>query len=492
MFLEKIPVRLRLALGHAIWMALLFVTLGIGIYKLVEHNLNQSVDAALISSAESLRNARKAIAFRSPFNQSFLREFFGEDYVRPYAQLVDLSGKVSAKTQNVRVSLPVSALAIERAERGLATLETVQRHDFPPLRQITLPVIQNQKFTGELVQVGAPLDPIYSTLRTTGLMLWTVLPLGLLASIIFGYFWMAWSLRPVAAITKAAASLGSEDLTLRLPLPLARDEIRDLSSTFNGMLDRLQDAFGRVKRFAGDVSHELRTPLTVLRGEAEFALRRERTSDEYKRTLSVIAKEAINMSSIVEDLLLLARAQSKSVAMTWDDIDSEELSEIIRDSTKQIYEQRSLKLIIESPALVTFKGSLSYLVIALKNILLNAAKHSPVGAEVKLRIFSDEHSVRFTIVDQGEGIPKESLPFIFDTFYRADTARNRAAGGSGIGLSLTLALVQLHGGKIEVKSEDSKGAQFDICIPRKRLQTEETKPGLLQTPIPSETLLTDR
>jgi len=478
MFLERIPVRFRLSLGYAIWMALLFIGIGCGVYKLVQRNLDKSVDAALIASAESLRSARAAINYRSPFTQSFLREFFGEDHIRPYAQLVDLSGRVSAKTQNVRVSLPVTPYAIRRAEHGFLTIESVQRHGMPPLRQITMPIMRSGKFTGELVQVGAPLDATYRTLRSISLMLWLVLPIGLGLSIIFGYLLTAWSLKPVVGITRTAAKLGSDDLNVRLKLPAANDEIRELSSTFNGMLDRLQDTFDRMKRFAGDVSHELRTPLTVLRGEAEFALRKERDSESYRQTLEIIVRESLNMTTIVEDLLLLARTQSKSVAMEWELVEFKQIIDPLVDSTKAVFDEKNITLKVsqDSPSdHPTFYTSHGYLNLALKNLLLNAVKHSPKGSEIKLESSSTISTVSFAIIDPGEGIPKESLPYIFDTFYRADTARNRGSGGVGIGLSLAQALVSLHNGTIEVESELGVGTTFKVTIPREKPRTELTK-----------------
>jgi signal transduction histidine kinase len=252
---------------------------------------------------------------------------------------------------------------------------------------------------------------------------------------------------------------------VRLRLPRARDEIRDLSQTFNSMLDRLQDAFTRMKRFAGDVSHELRTPLTVLRGEAELALRKERTCEEYRETLHIIAREAINMTAIVEDLLLLARAQSKSVAMNWERLSLCDFVNVLHDSVKGYFAEKNVTLSVQQCADLKFFASMTYLNLALKNVLLNAAKHSPCGSTVELSVDCDDKMIRFSVTDQGEGIPKEALPYIFDAFYRADTARNRAAGGTGIGLSLAQALVSLHDGKVEVDSEVNKGSCFRILIP---------------------------
>ena len=482
MFLERVPVRLRLSLGHAIWMALLFLCVGFGLYRVVEHNLQRSVDTSLLISAQSIRDARFLRGFSPPIMEQFLNQFFGEKYIRPYAQLVDLSGKISAKT-DTHVSLPVTPRALARAEQGLETIETFapRRDGEAPLRQVTLPVVKFGRFTGELIQVGANLDSTLHTLREIAWVLWISLPVGLGLSIVFGYLLTMRSLSPVTQMSAAAKNLGSNDLSFRLPLPVAKDELRQLAQTFNEMLDRLEDAFKRLRRFTGDVSHELRTPIAVIRGEAELALRRERTAAEYKASLQTIVGETTNMTTIVEDLLLLARAESRAVAMSWTELISADFMQEVIHSVQAVYAAKGIALRITSKGPSRFHGNPVYLMLALKNILINAAKHSAAPNTVDFTIGDDGRCTLFTITDQGEGIPADSLPYIFDPFYRADTARNRAAGGTGIGLSLAMALVKLHDGTIQVSSKPGEGATFVVRIPRPPVKSEQApnRTGLL-------------
>lgn len=465
MFIDRIPVRYRLALGHAIWMALLFLAVGCGLYRIVEMNLYQSVDASLMGSAQSIRDARFVRGLTPPIMEQFLNQVFGEKYIQPYAQLVDLSGKIRAKTA-LNVSLPVTPKALGRAERGLETFETFPpRKGEAPLRQVTLPVIRFGTFTGELIQVGATLDSTYHTLRQIAWVLWIAFPVSLGLSILFGYLLTKRSLKPVTDMSIAASNLGSEDLSMRIPLPRANDELRALATTFNDMLSRLEDAFMRLRRFTGDVSHELRTPLAVLKGEAQFALRRERPAEEYKASLATIRGEAEAMTKIIEDLLLLARAESRAVAMNWLEINLNDFKEELVHTVLPVFESKNVELIVDNSAGNTMYANQGYLALALKNILLNAAKHSPADSKVDFRISREGSTVKFMIRDYGEGIPEKSLPYIFDPFYRADTARNRAAGGTGIGLSLALALVRLHNGAINVSSIPGEGAEFVITVP---------------------------
>ena len=466
MLLDRIPVRLRLALGHAVWMALLFSGVGIGLYRIVEHNLYRAVDSSLLISAQTIRDARFKQGFNSPLIERFLNEFFGEKYIRSYAQIVDLSGKISAKS-DANMSLPVTPKALARAERGMETIETIPPRfaNGAPLRLVTLPVLRFGRFTGELIQVGTPLESTYMALREIVWVLWISLPLGLGLSVIFGYLLTRRSLKPVTDISSTAATLGSDDLSLRLPLPRANDELRRLATTFNDMLDRLDDAFKRLRRFTGDVSHELRTPLAVIRGEAEFALRKERSADDYRASLSTIVQESNHMTTIIEELLLLARAESKGVAMTWIDSSAVEFISELVNVVQPIYDQKRIRLHVINRARSRLAINPGYLSLALKNILINAAKHSAPGNRVEFEINQQDQNTIFTITDFGEGIPQESIPYIFDPFYRADTARNRAAGGSGIGLSLAMALAKLHGGTITVRSQPGEGASFAVKIP---------------------------
>lgn len=465
---DRIPVRLRLSLGHAIWMALLFLFVGYSLYRVVERNLYRSVDASLLVSAQSIRDARFARGFNSPLMERYLNQFFGEKYIRPHAQLVDLSGKISIKTHD-HISLPVTLRALTRAERGFETFETFPPldDDRPSLRQVSLPVMRMGRFTGELIQVGATLDSTYHTLRQITWVLWASLPIGVILSVGFGYLLTKRSLKPVIDMSQAAALLGSADLSVRLPIPPANDELRHLATTFNEMLHRLEDGFLRLRRFTGDVSHELRTPIAVLCGEAEFALRKERSTGEYRSSLETILLESKNMTRIVENLLLLARAESRAVAMTWQLVPTAEFIRDLIHGVEPLFEKEKVFLQVHlDEAPTTFDANPGYLTLALKNILLNAAKHSAPQSHVQIRVYQQSGCTLFSIKDQGEGIPPDSLPYIFDAFYRADTARNRAAGGTGIGLSLAMALVKLHNGTITVQSKPGEGSCFSVRIPQ--------------------------
>ena len=462
--LEHIPIRLKLSLGHTFWLSILFVTLGFGLYRFVENNFIESIDGALLASAKSIRDNASVKNYDPFFMESLLEDFLMGSYVRSSAQLVDLSGKVSVKTPNLKVQLPISNLALVRAKSHLETYETFNVTHAPPIRQVTLPVMSRTgQFQGQLIQVGTSLGPTIQSLSHIRSTLLIALSLGFILSVLFGYFLTARSLRPVSDMMRAASHIGVDNLDGRLPIPKAKDELRNLAITFNDLLSSLQSAVGRLKRFAGDVSHELRTPISVVRGEAELALRRERTIDDYKEVCRTILSESEHMTQIVENLLLLVRAQSHALEVKKEKILVREFVEELRSSVRKLFEEKNISLDVDVKTDEEFFAHQQYLSMALRNILLNAATYSPRDSHVLFSVEKKEELI-FRISDEGDGIDEADLPFIFDLFYRADAARNRKEGGCGIGLSLAEALVKLHKGWIKVTSKKGHGTTFEVIM----------------------------
>lgn len=499
---DRIPVRMRLSLAYTLWMGVFYAFIGGVMYKLVERNLHDSVNSALISSAETLRDVRFAFTladtndalFDPIFRETWqLSQFLHERSIRVVARIVNVRSKKNSIESQEQVVLPVTPQASHRAEYGLATIETFQVVERSPLRLVSLPILVDGEFTGELIQVGVFLGSTIETLHNTAFSLAAALFVALMISIIFGFTLTRRAFRPVGDITAAAAQMDMLDLSTRLPVPAAHDELRHLSETFNNLFDKLEDALKRLRRFAGDVSHELRTPLAVLRGEAELALRRPRTVGEYQVVLKQVAKESQNMTAIVQDLLLFAKAESGTMALSYEQIPCAILMMDIAQDLHPIFTAKNIRLHLQETPDQNICVSRTYITLALKNILLNAIKHSAPDHFILFDCVFIKHSnqlqwikqhtpykwsyvwlgslekdknyVCFSITDQGEGIEKEQLSQIFDPFVRLDSDRNRDAGGSGIGLSLTLALIRLHQGVICVQSHVARGSQFLVYLP---------------------------
>jgi heavy metal sensor kinase len=464
-FLARLPISLRLAFGHGILMMVLLPLVGLGVYNLVHRDLLKSVDAALLASAESMRASKSAEGFGVGLDQ-FLDNFLGGREVNAYARLVDLSGNIRSKSARDDVSLPITKLAMARAEQGLPTFETWSREGKAPLRQLTMPVMLSGIFSGTLVQVGAPLDSTWATLREVRSVFYLAFPAILAVSMLAGYILARRSLEPVDGMRRAADQLSATDLSHRIEVPKVRDELHDLAETFNLMLSRLEDAFERQRRFSSDVSHELRTPLTAIRGETELALRRNRSPEEYRAALETIQKESVAMGTTVEDLLLLARAETGGLPTTKAPVVTSDFLYGVANKAEQLGRAKQIFVnVVDSGAPEEFLAAENYLSLALGNLLSNAVKHSPERGTVTLTCKNaGGNSLTFTVEDQGEGIPPVLLEKIFDPFFRVDSARNRIAGGVGIGLSLARALAKLHGGDVRAESSHGRGSQFHLTI----------------------------
>ena len=476
-FFRKTPLKTRLVLGHSITMGLILAALGYGVLKYVEHKLVDSIEITLRTTADGIIERRftpHPLTGKNPFQNQFdqieriIEQIQGRNRIRMYGVLINVNNKQSKVAQRAtkRVNFSNSKNSIVRARNGNSTFENILGTDGSLYRLLTVPILSAGQFTGELVKVGVSLEETKTTLKNLSYVLWLAVPIALLLSMLVGYFLTRQSLQSVKAISNAANQITSSDLKNRIPLPEANDEIYDLSTTINKMLNRLEDSFTRQQHFSGNVSHELRTSLAVLRGESELALRRERTSEEYQFSLKNIMVESKHMHEIVENLLLLSRAKIGKLQLDKETFQLESLVDKIIETTSDMVAEKKVNIKTDIEGIKELFVSKAYFTIALQNLIINAIKHSKEDHEVVVSKHDTKDWHEIQVVDQGHGIPEKDLPYIFDSVYRADTARNRSAGGAGIGLSLTKALVELHGGKVSVSSELGKGSTFKILLPK--------------------------
>jgi heavy metal sensor kinase len=259
-----------------------------------------------------------------------------------------------------------------------------------------------------------------------------------------------------------ARRISAEDLSQRLHGANVDDELGRLASVLNEMLDRLERSFTMVRQFSADAAHELRTPLTILKGEIEVALRGTPSPEEYRRILSSCLEEVDRLTALVEDLLLLARADAGGVPLG----DTVNLTGVIADATAALHplaERARVTLRVNPAAPATVRGNDAMLFRALFNLTENAIKYCSDGGEVTTELTQHNGHVLITVRDTGPGIAAADLARVFDRFYRGDPARTR--GGAGLGLALTKSIVELHGGRISVESEPGTGSAFRITLP---------------------------
>ena len=319
------------------------------------------------------------------------------------------------------------------------------------------------------LEVAASTQQFDRSLERFRELLYALAPLFLLLAAIGGHLLSRRALAPVDQLTHAARSIGAQDLSQRLLVPHTGDELERLAGTLNEMLGRLEAAFQRVTQFTADASHELRTPVSVMRTNAEITLRKPRSEAEYREALSRILDESEKVSRMIEQLLLLARADSASglLPMTRNNLaiafESACREARILAEAKHLGFSESLP---ESPLWVQGDpGSLERLFMIL---LDNAVKYTASGGKIEVRLGSDDGFAIAEIRDTGTGIAPEDTSRVFDRFYRADRSRSRESGGTGLGLAIGKWIAEAHRGEIRVESALGKGSTFQVRIPLSR------------------------
>ncbi|GHO46073.1 sensor histidine kinase [Ktedonospora formicarum] len=338
------------------------------------------------------------------------------------------------------------------------------------MRRITITNQQNQLLA--YLYIGVPSD-IPEQLQQLLITLVVTTSLILLCSSVGGYWLAERAMRPVQTITRTAQEISTTDLHRRLNLR-QRDELGELATTFDRMLDRLERAFERQRQFTADASHELRTPLSIVTTEVERILQRPRATQDYIQVLSIIHQEHQRMTRLVSDLLTLARADQGQTVLKRERVDLSEIVVEAAEDLSPLAEQSAIEIHLSGLDELGVWGDRLYLTQLCINLLENAIKYSAgIGKQVKVKLDREPRHARLQIVDEGPGIDAEHLPHLFERFYRVDQSRTHvrimenmsSPSGSGLGLSIARWIVEEHGGTIQVRSTPGVGSVFEICFP---------------------------
>ena len=267
---------------------------------------------------------------------------------------------------------------------------------------------------------------------------------------------------PINDLIKATQEISVNNFSTTLPFPEEKDEISELVDAYNEMIHRLKAGVASLDRFNSDVSHELKTPLTVILGEIEVTLRKTRTSSEYEKSLDVVYQEAKQMKNIVENLLLLTKYTKENIK---DSFESCQLDEIL----STVIEKYALALQSKNIMLhkkidnVSMIGNPLLLNLVFSNLIDNAIKYSTENRNIFISLY-EQKGIHFNIIDEGIGIDEIHIPKITDRFYRIDESRNKKVEGFGLGLSLVKYGVDLHNGKMNIRSRLGEGTNIAITF----------------------------
>ncbi|MCK5236344.1 MAG: HAMP domain-containing protein [Deltaproteobacteria bacterium] len=478
----ELSVRRKLTLWYVTLLTVSLVLLSVSFYIATKRVYLSNIDGNMEKVASTMIHTivKPPGELKLPRNfDVMLEKFFGIKTAGNYIQVRNSFGRVVAMSSNIsNINLPMSEKAYEQAKLGHDTYETVRSYGLFPVRVLTKPVVMKDFGLFAVIQVGSSLEDMDLLLSN----MFRIFVVGIIVSVliasIIGSFLALKALRPVGEMVAIARRIGAENLNERITVHGHNDEIGELATTLNEMIERLEKSFTKIKQFTADASHELKTPLTVMKGEVEVALRTELEQGEAREILESNLEEIDRMYYIIRNLLTLAKADAEEedamkMAVRFDIVVSERFELISRSAATKGVE---FELVSTDEATV-FADPVG-LGQVVSNLMDNAIKYTPVGGRVEVGLELYENEVKLKVRDSGIGIVKEELPYIFDRFYRTDKARTRSetvTGSVGLGLSICRDLLELYNGKIEAMSTYGKGSTFVVTLPLAKLGEDESE-----------------
>jgi signal transduction histidine kinase len=309
------------------------------------------------------------------------------------------------------------------------------------------------------VYVGTSLESVNETIATVRRVLLLILPPLLALLAVASWVLVGRALRPVEAIRAEVADISGRALDRRVPVPPRRDEIGRLASTMNEMLDRLQAASERQRKFVADASHELQSPIAALRTQLEVAIAQPATTD-WAATSSDLLAESRHMERLVRDLLFLARSDGEEGVRRIEPVD---LDDIVLEEATRLRSTAQVRVDASGVSAAPLSGNRDELTRLVRNLLENAEHHAE--SRVRIRLSAEGREIILMVEDDGPGVPPAERERIFQRFTRLDEARSRNNGGTGLGLAIVKEITERHGGTVCVENA-APGARFAVRLPQ--------------------------
>lgn len=470
--------RSRLTLWYTAILGLPLIAFAVVCYVNIQRTLERRTDAfigdALTAFSRELVAERRATLSVVDAMKSAVTEVRFNDL---RIAILDMSGKIVAMNEISREDAIVERRPSSDIEQRM--LATLRGHDLS--KELALTVATE---AGEFRLVSRPLAIDSLHFRLTGAyaltdidevltrvreMFFVAIPLLLLCAATGGYLLARRSLAPVTSMAARAAEISASNMHERLPVG-GGDELVGLARVVNGLLDRLEQSFMQQRRFVTDASHELRTPTAVVRTETDITLSRpHRSEDEYRASVTIIQDAARRLTRIVDDLFLLARADSGHLATRSEQLYLEDLVHDATRAVRSVASQRGVQVELRDVVEAPFHGDADLLGRLVLNLLDNAIKYSPPEGSVDVSLSRHNGHFEIRVTDSGPGIPPEAHERVFERFFRVDSARSRSenssTSGAGLGLSIARRIVEMHGGSIGVAESRPGKTEFLVRLP---------------------------
>lgn len=416
------------------------------------------LDRALVAALDEAAVARThdiMVQLRTDTTAALDAPLFDTDTRIAVVQVLDRSGRVmrssDATSQAPLIALPpdvadLSARGIRVTDRGEADL------------RVSATGVQTGTDDASAVVVATSEESVESTLVTVAALLALGAPMVVVITAVVTYRLVRRSLRSVEDIRARVATISGADLDQRVPVPTTEDEIAALATTMNDMLTRVQSGHEAQRRFVADASHELRSPLATVTAALDLVLTRPQLSSELLP--STVVPEVERMRSLVDDLLLLARADEHGLPLRVGDVDFDDL---VVDQVHRTTVPETITISVTAPP-ARLRGDAERLRRMIRNLLDNAVRHTE--STVQVQVWSDPATVSLTVTDDGPGIDEADRHRVFERFVRLDQARGRSSGGSGLGLPIVAEIVAAHRGTVTITTAPGGGSRILVALPR--------------------------
>ena len=462
-----LPIRTRLTLWYSAILSLTLIVFGVAAYFTMRSTVQASID---IDLNERLASVETFMIREIPrFSHARLLEELEEN-----VQLQPATGNPDEPIGGEMLQISDSAAHLifqSRAIRKFALAAPKSNRDNfsivysrnVPLRVRTAAL----RINGEeyVIQLATKMGLLYGALDRFARIMVASFPILVLAASLGGYWLSGRALSPVHRIIQESRKIGHHNLSERLIVPGSHDELQLLSETLNEMIERLELAFKRVTQFTADASHELRSPVAFIRTTAEVALLKPRKAEVYNVALSEVLDEAERMTELIENLLVLARADASTSTLNLTSID---LREPLRSAFDQLFRNASgkeIRFTLSLPdAPVCALGDPTALRRLILILIDNAIKYTPAKGQVSVSLIASDVEALISVQDSGIGIAEQEIERIFERFYRSDKARHRDSGGAGLGLSIARWIAEAHRAQILVTSELGLGSRFLVTL----------------------------
>ncbi len=462
LFSVPLPIRFRLTLWYLAALGLILLLFAGFLYLQLRRTLFNQFDSALELAAAQAQVMVEVVdgrlAFQSTPNTQALARRLNDDFaISLLAEDGQLLGQLTSD-DDIPLMMPTAAGAFTFNE------------DDDVWRGYNLPVQLPGSDQAGWLQVSQELEPVLDTLATFRRQIYWGLPLALLLAGLGGTFVASRALRPMDQMTQTARAISGQALSRRIHYQGPEDEIGRLAQTFDAMLDRLETAFKREQRFTGDAAHELRTPLTALKGQLEVTLSRPRTAEVYKATLEAMEQQVDRLIHLSNSLLYMARLEQNQIQRSEEAIGVVDFWGALLDQIRPLADEKSIQITSNIAADLVIKGHLDLLIRLFLNLLDNAIKYTPHAGAISLEATQMNQHIITKLSNTGPPIPAEKLPHLFERFYRVEADRSRlptaeGPGGAGLGLAIAQEIARLHGGSIEVESQENLGTTLTVHLP---------------------------